>query len=183
MTAAQLLLHPVRLRITQTFLGARELTTTDLRRELPDIPTATLYRQVAALAEGGVLEVTAEHKVRGTTERTYRLRPAAANVGAEDAATMSRDEHRQAFLTFVAGLLADYDRYLERDTIDLARDLVGYRQAAMHLTDGEVRELLEDLRAVLEPRLALPPAPGRVRRIFSTILMPGGADSPHGTTA
>jgi hypothetical protein len=177
MATAELLLHPVRLRIVQAFLGGRTLTTADLRTELPDIPSATLYRQVATLADGGALDVVEERKVRGTFERTYRLREAAASVGPEEAAEMTTEEHRQAFLTFVAGLLADYDRYLDRGDVDLARDLVGYRQAAMYLSDEEMAELGRDLQAVLRPRLELPAAEGRKRRLLSTILMPGQAGS------
>lgn len=176
MTSAKLLLHPVRLRIVQAFLGDRTLTTADLRAELPDVPVATLYRQIAALADGGVLEVVRERRVRGTFERTYRLRPAAASIGAAEAAEMSIEEHRRAFMTFTAGLLADFDRYLDGQDIDhgpdLGRDLVGYRQAAMYLTDDDLRDLLADLAKVFAPRLALPPAPGRRRRVLSTVLMP-----------
>ncbi|WP_127125862.1 helix-turn-helix domain-containing protein [Georgenia sp. SYP-B2076] len=173
MRAADVLLHPVRLRIAQAFLGDRSLTTGDLHRELPDVPTATLYRQVAVLAEGGVLEVAGESRVRGAMQRTYRLRTGAASVGPDEARTLTAEEHRQGFLTFVAGLLADYDRYLDREDIDHERDLVGYRVNAMHLTDEEMHALLDDLRAVLAPRLELEPGGGRTRRLFATILMPG----------
>ncbi len=76
-------------------------------------------------------------------------------------------------MTFVGGLLADFDRYLDRGDVDLGRDLVGYRQVAMHLTDDELEALLRDLGAVLAPRLALPPDPERTRRILTTVLMPG----------
>ncbi|MEV4458954.1 helix-turn-helix domain-containing protein [Microbispora sp. NPDC049633] len=173
MTTAELLLHPIRLRIVQALLGERTLTTADLRAELPDVPPATLYRQVAALVEGEVLEVAAERKVRGTFERTYRLRTANANVGAQEAAGLGAEEHRQAFMTFVALLLADFDRYLTRDDIDLGRDGVGFRQAAMYLSDEEFQDFLRDLRQVLLARLANQPAPGRTRRLLSTIVMPG----------
>ena len=63
--AVDLLLHPVRLRIAQTCLGDRVLTTSKPRAELPEIVPATLYRQVAAPADGGVLEVVDERRVRG----------------------------------------------------------------------------------------------------------------------
>jgi DNA-binding transcriptional ArsR family regulator len=173
MASADLLLHPVRLRIVQAFLGDRELTTTQLGELLPEVSTATLYRHVATLLGGGVLDVVEEHKVRGASERTYRLRAPAASVGPDEAAEMSRDEHRQAFTTFVAGLLADFDRYLDRDAIDLGRDRVGYRQAALYATDEEVRELTDELRKALAPWLALPPAADRTRRLLTTILVPG----------
>lgn len=173
MASAELLLHPVRLRIVQAFLGRGERTTAELRSELSDVPTATLYRQVSALLDGGVLEVVGERKVRGAVERTFVLRTAAANVSGEEASTMTTDEHRRGFLTFVAGLLGDFDRYLDRGDVDLARDLVGYRQAALHLSDDEMHELLADLRAVLEPRLEHSAAPGRTRRLLTTVVMPG----------
>ncbi|WP_432928257.1 helix-turn-helix domain-containing protein [Microbispora sp. CA-135349] len=172
MTTAELLLHPIRLRIVQALLGERMLTTADLRAELPDVPSATLYRQIAALVEGELLEVAAERKVRGTFERTYRLRTANPHVSADEAAGMSTEEHRQAFMTFVASLLADFDRYLTRDDVDLGRDGVGYRKAALYLSDEEFQDFLRELRAVITSRLANQPAPGRTRRILSTILMP-----------
>ena len=57
MASADLLLHPVRLRIVQAFLGDRALTTAELGTELPDVPPASLYRHVGVLVEGGVLAV------------------------------------------------------------------------------------------------------------------------------
>jgi hypothetical protein len=171
MTSAELLLHPVRLRIVQAFLGDRELTTGRLRELLPDVATATLYRQVTTLSDAGVLEVTEERRVRGAAERTYRLRVQAASVGPEQAAELTHEKHRQAFTTFVAGLLGDFDRYLARGDIDLGRDLVGYRQTAVQLTDTELLELLDEIGAVLDRYRALPPE-GRTRRLLTTILLP-----------
>jgi hypothetical protein len=171
-SSAELLLHPVRLRVVQSFLGDRELTTGQLRDELPDIPTASLYRHVATLVDGDVLEVVAERRVRGTFERTYRLNNANANVTGEDAAAMDTDGHRRAFMTFVAALLGDFDRYLGREGFDLARDGVGYRQIALNLSDEEFAELWAELGDVIRQRAALPPGPGRVRRLLSTIVMP-----------
>src|SRR5215472_10164628 len=105
---ADLLLHPVRLRIVQAFLGDRALTTSDLAAELADIPPASLYRHVARLVDAGVLAVVAERRVRGALERTYVLRLQAATVGLDDVEAMTADDHRQAFMAFVAGLLGDF---------------------------------------------------------------------------
>lgn len=172
MRPSELLLHPVRLRIVQAFLGDQLLTTGEVAAELGDVPPASLYRHVAALVEGGVLVVVDERRVRGAVERSYRLVTAAASVGPEDAAPMTVEQHRQAFSAFVLGLLGSFDRYLEKDDVDLGRDLVAYRQTAMHLTDAELRALLDDLGDVLAPRLALPPAPGRRRRVLTSVLLP-----------
>src|SRR5262249_24220554 len=68
-TSADLLLHPVRLRILQTFLGDRTLTTSDLQAELPDVPPASLYRHVARLVGAGVLVVVDERRGPGAPPR------------------------------------------------------------------------------------------------------------------
>ncbi|KAE8763658.1 helix-turn-helix domain-containing protein [Georgenia thermotolerans] len=187
MGSAELLLHPVRLRIVQAFLGEGELTTADLRARLTDVSPATLYRQVAALAAGGVLEVAAERRVRGAVERTYRLRPERAAVGPEEAARLGPDEHRAAFTTFVAGLLGDFDRYLARGDVDLGRDQVGYRHAGFYATDEEVVALLTAVRDAVRPLQENRPGAGRTRRLLTTVLLPaddqGARSSASSATA
>jgi DNA-binding transcriptional ArsR family regulator len=178
-TSADLLLHPVRLRIVQSFLGDRSLTASDLRRELPDVPPASLYRHVARLVDAGVLSIVAERRVRGAVERTYVLRVTAASINIDEIERMSRDDHRQAFIAFVAGLLGDVDRYLERADFDPVRDGAGYRLAGLWLDDAEYGEFLRDLARAIQPRLANAPGPGRRRRILGTVLLPG-EDAPHG---
>jgi hypothetical protein len=172
-TSADLLLHPVRLRIVQAFLGDRALTTSDLRSELPDVPPASLYRHVARLVDAGVLAVVAERRVRGAVERTYVLRGAAARISLDELAMMSLDEHRQAFMAFVAALLGDFDRYLARSDIDVLRDGASYQMVGMWLDDAEFADLLRDLARVLQPRLANAPKAGRRRRILGSVLLPG----------
>jgi len=179
-TSADLLLHPVRLRIVQAFLGDRALTTSDLRSELPDIPPASLYRHVARLVDAGVLTVVSERRVRGAVERTYVLRVAAASINLDEVETMSREDHRQAFMAFVAGLLSDVDRYLDREDFDPVRDGAGYRLAGLWLDDAEFAEFIRDLVRVIQPRLANAAKPGRRRRILGTVMLPG-EDAPTGT--
>jgi Helix-turn-helix domain len=179
MATADLLLHPVRLRIVQAFLGDRALTTSALSAELADVPAGSLYRHVARLVGAGVLAVVAERRVRGALERTYVLRLSAATVGMDDLAAMSADDHRQAFMAFVAGLLGDFDRYLAHGDIDLLRDGVSYRLAGLWLDDAEFAELMRELTRVLQPRLANPPAPGRRRRLLGSVLLPGDEPGPE----
>jgi hypothetical protein len=177
-TSAELLLHPVRLRIVQAFLGDRALTTAQLRAELPDVPAASLYRQVARLVDSGVLSVVAERRVRGAVERTYVMRAAAARISADEAAKMSPDEHLQAFLAFVAGLVGDAERYLARPDVDPLRDGASYNMAALWLTDAEFLEFARELDTVVQPRLANGPEPGRNRLLFATVVMPADASVP-----
>jgi helix-turn-helix protein len=172
MASADLLLHPVRLRIVKAFLGDRALTTGQLAAELEDVPPGSLYRHVALLAKAGVLQVVAERRVRGAVERTYTLRQFAARVTPEEARQMSPEEHAQAFMVYVAGMLADADRYLAAGQPDPARDGADYKVGALWLSDSEFAELLRDLSIAFGPWLAKPPAPGRKRRMVYTVFLP-----------
>ena len=172
MATLDLLLHPVRLRILRTFLDGHPATTAELRERLPDIPHATMYRHVAALASAGVLEVLDEKRVRGTVERRYRLSWPHAEIGPADRAAMTAEDHRKTFTAFVGGLLADFDQYLTRDPADPTADGVSYQQAALWLTDAEMAELSTAIREAVTARLGQDPGPGRTRRMISLVTMP-----------
>lgn len=165
---ADLLHQPVRWRVVQALIG-RSLTTGQLAELLPDVATTTLYRHVGVLVKAGVLLVTDERRVRGTVERTYELNTAAAD---SDNAAPDRERLRTMFTVYLAGLAGDFDRYLARDHIDPVRDGVGFRQAALWLSDDEFEQLQRRMLEVLEPFLGQREEPGRTRRILSTILMP-----------
>ncbi|MBY8853690.1 helix-turn-helix domain-containing protein, partial [Saccharothrix sp. MB29] len=89
MDMLELLLHPVRLRIVWALSGDRVRTTTDLCVTLSDVPKTSVYRHVALLAEGGLLEVADEQRVRGVVERHYRLRRERAVIEPEAGAAMA----------------------------------------------------------------------------------------------
>jgi Helix-turn-helix domain len=172
MASADLLLHPVRLRIVKAFLGDRALTTLQLAAELDDVPAGSLYRHVALLTKAGVLQVVAERPLRGAVERTYILRLHAARIGTDEARAMTVDEHSQAFMVYVAGLLADVDRYLAAGPPDPVRDGADYRVGAMWLTDAELADFLQDFARIAQPRLANAPGKGRRRRMLYGVLLP-----------
>ena len=168
---ADLLLHPVRLRVVQALAG-RELSAAQLRTRLPDVPQATLYRHLDRLHDGGLLEVVAERPVRGAVERTFRLVASKVSLSGADLAGTTADEHRTYFATFLGTLLGDFDRYLDDEGADLEADGVSYRQVPLWLSDEEVHEVLADLRAVLAARLEQPPGPGRRRRTVTIVTLP-----------
>jgi DNA-binding transcriptional ArsR family regulator len=175
MDTVDLLLHPVRLRIVHAMSGGRTLTTSDLCALLPDVSKATVYRQVSLLADGGLLDVDGEQRVRGAVERRYRLCRARAVI--DPAVPVSREDHRRVFAVAMATLLAEFNAYLDRDQADPAADLVGYRQHAVWLSEEERAGLIEDMRAALVARLVNEPSPERIRHLISPILFP--AEEPE----
>lgn len=172
MASADLLLHPVRLRIVKAFLGDRALTTTQIAAELDDVPPGSLYRHIALLTNAGVLQVVAERRVRGAVERTYTLRLYAAQIPPVEATAMTAEEHAQAFMAYVAGLLADFDHYLAAGPPDPIRDGADYRVGAMWLNDAELADFLRDFATIAQPRLANAPGSGRRRRMIYGVLLP-----------
>lgn len=167
LSAADLLLHPIRMRIVQALLG-RELTTGQLREVIRDVPPATLYRQIGTLLGHEVLHVVAEQRVRGAVQRTYALNLDRTRISADELAAMDRDQHRRAFSLFVAGLLADTERYLARPDADPVRDNLGYTRMAFYASDPELQELIARLREVVRPYIEQPAGPGRRRMVLST---------------
>ncbi|GAA1616161.1 MULTISPECIES: helix-turn-helix domain-containing protein [Kribbella] len=164
------LLHPVRWRIAQRVLG-REVTTTDLKRDLPDIPTTTLYRHVAALIDAGYLTVVRERKVRGTTERTLSLdQTKVGRIDVREARAMTPDQHRQAFLMMLTRLAADFDRVVEHGELYSRMDQLGYSQLAMYLSPEDMVEFRARFTELIEPYLAA--APGKDRVVLSMFSLP-----------
>ena len=176
MNKADLILHPVRMRILMALVG-QQMTAGDLAKALPDIAQATLYRHINTLAEGGILTVVAENRVRGTVEKVYTMEAHGGNLTPEDLAEFSKDDHLRLFTTFMTSVLESFARYLERhETPNFAQDGVGYRQVPLHLTDAELVTLTQALNGVLQPYLALEPDETRQRRILTTILIPEESD-------
>ncbi|MEO6086723.1 MAG: helix-turn-helix domain-containing protein [Umezawaea sp.] len=172
MVTADLLLHPVRMRILQALFDTDPLTTAQLRDRLPDIAPATMYRHIAVLAEADVLEVVSEKRVRGTVERSYRVRPQQAVVSPEARAAMTREDHQRAFSTFAVSLMSDFDRYLTREDADPVADGVVYRQAAVWLTDEEFATMVEEIETAVVSRIGPVEGGGRTRRIVSLVVVP-----------
>jgi DNA-binding transcriptional ArsR family regulator len=171
-SSADLLLHPIRLRVIQALAGGRRRSPGELAEELSDVPQASLYRHIRTLADAGVLAVVEERPARGTPQRVYALVEGAASLSPEDLAQATAEDHLRYFTVFLAGLLDDFGRYLQREPVDFVADGVGYRQIPLELSDQEFAELAGRLNAALAPVIANRPRPDRTRRMLTTILMP-----------
>ena len=169
--ARDLLLHPVRLRIVQALAG-RAATPLELKNRLGDVAQASLYRHLAQLHDGGMIEIVSERQVRGSVERTYGLIETATSLDADDVADATPEDHLRYFATFLGSVLSDFARYIQDDSADIGADGVGYRQVSLWLSDNELDELAAALRNVIEPLAANEASPERRQRRLSTILMP-----------
>lgn len=146
---AEVVLHPVRLRIVQQ-LGGRQLTTSELRSALPDVTQATLYRHVAALIDAEIVTVVDERRVRGTVERTLALGDRMAHVGHDDLAAMSDAELRNAFITFLGALGESFDKFIGDDDRSL-RDYLGFGTTPLYVTTDDLADIQSRLADILAP--------------------------------
>ncbi len=184
-----LALHPVRMRILTLLSGSQGLTPQQMAERMNDIPQATLYRHINRLAQGGLLAVVAERPVRGTLEKVYALNTAYDRqlVTGEDALEafnrLSREDHPRYFNSFLLSLLDAFSQYLNHakgSQLNMAADGVGYHTLPLFLSDEEFGQFAAALNQALMPFLKMEAAPGRRKRLFTTIMMP--ADDPAGSS-
>jgi DNA-binding transcriptional ArsR family regulator len=169
---ADLILHPVRLRIV-TELAGRQMTPRQLASALPDIPQSTLYRQISALAEGGVLEVVAEQSVNGATERTYALVEGGGRLSPDDMRSLSTEEHVHFFTVYAASLIEAFAQSVQ--SMDISRiDQSGmaYSRGVVHLSDAERAEFQQRMNAVVAEMLSRPPSPERTPYTIAMVVLP-----------
>lgn len=170
-TTADLVLHPVRLRILQA-IARRELTTAQLRELLPDVTPATLYRHVATLIEAGILTVVAERRVRGAVERTLAAGPRSAHVGPDEAPELSVDQVRQAFAAFVAQVVDEVGAHLDGD--DSTEELFGFSTTSLVVDADDLAAIQQELVELFGRYQQA--APGKRTVTLATVLTP----SRHG---
>ena len=172
MDAADLLLHPVRLRIVHAVLDGRSFTTADLCRELVDVSQNTIYRHLARLVEGGLVHVTSEQRIRGAVQRTYRLTPHRPLIDQDPSSVMSPQERRRLFAFLTTMLLAEFDHHLDHQNNDQSADGESYREHALWLTDDERNDLQARLADAISLAAEHEATDGRRRHLFTTVLFP-----------
>ena len=137
MTRADLILHPIRMRMIIA-LNDRTLTPKQLAAELQDVAPATLYHHLNLLTEAGITRVVEERLVRGTLrEKVYTLSDASTILSPDQLAHASKDELLQYFLVFVSKLIGDHARYLDLKESGHYAD-AGYHQHPVYLSDRRV---------------------------------------------
>src|SRR3954452_7720733 len=146
---ANLILHPVRMRIMKALVGNRKLTVQEIGQYLADVPQATLYRHLNKLVQGGIIETVAQHQVRGTVEKVYAL-SSNSGITPQEFMESSSEEKLEVFIQFVNGLINDFGNYVEQENIDLIKDGVSFRQVDLYLDDQEFMEFAKGLGSVFQ---------------------------------
>jgi DNA-binding transcriptional ArsR family regulator len=167
----KLILHPVRIKITQSLLNGKKLNVQQIAERLKDVPQATLYRHLSKLLEAEVIEVVQENQIRGTVEKVYGLKEQSVN-SPEELLSFSKEQHLELFFTFTTQLIGLYENYLNRGEVDLVRDGVSYRVANLNLTDEEFIELVKNMGSLIQKAMLNEPTQERKSRNIATIIIP-----------
>lgn len=139
MELAEIVMNPVRQRIFQYFLLHETGTVKELRKALPDIPSASLYRHIRILADRSILTVVGENRIRGTVESVYRL---------NKDAMATEDETGNAVQMSLLSICASFAKYFSTDNADPQKDMLLFTNCTLLLTDQEFSEYLSEINQV-----------------------------------
>ncbi|WKA54578.1 helix-turn-helix domain-containing protein [Planococcus shixiaomingii] len=166
---ADIILHPVRMRIIQTLINKRNLTVQQIGEKLADIPQASLYRHLKKLSDAGIIEVVEENKVRGTVEKVYGLPEQGASLSEEELKNAGPEEHMGFFMKFMATVMDDFERYVNQEDFNFVKDGTGYSQASFYASDEEYLEFVTTINSSLM-KLISNGEEGRRKRTLTTIV-------------
>lgn len=139
MEIAEVVMNPVRQRIFQYFLLHEADTVKELKRALPDVPNASLYRHIKILAEHSILTVVGENRIRGTVESVYQL---------NKEALATEDEGGNAVQMLLLSICASFARYFAGDDVDPKRDMLLLTNCTLLLTDEEFSGFLSEINEI-----------------------------------
>ncbi len=139
MEIAEVVMNPVRQRIFQYFLLHETGTVKDIKKALPDVPNASLYRQVKILADSSILMIVGENRIRGTVESIYRMNKSALSAG---------DESGEAVQMSLMSICAAFAKYFSGGNADPERDMLLFTNCTLLLTDGEFSDFLSEINEV-----------------------------------
>lgn len=139
MEIAEIVMNPVRQRIFQYFLIHETGTVKDIRKLLPDVPSASLYRHMKIMADHDILMVVGENRIRGTVENVYQLDKSALEVA---------DEGGNAVQMSLLGICASFAKYFSGGNADPQRDMLLLTNCTFVLTDGEFSDFLSEINEI-----------------------------------
>lgn len=166
------LLHPIRMQILKTLAKDKELTTRELAARLPDVPQASLYRHLRVMLKDGILEVSQEKQVRGTTERSYRLRVNPYDEIAASIKRLDKKELLELFTGFMLSALSDFAEYLGDDDHPVEKERLGFASNSLYLSDSELKAFVTAMTDVIKDHSQAEPGPGRRLHKFSFSIIP-----------
>lgn len=162
---SQIIMNPVRLRITQYLMIHKTGTTKDIKEELSDVPPASLYRHIKTLSDAGLIEAVEEKKIRGTIEKTYSLvKDPFPDADMQDVNALIQNG--------LLMLMSSFEKYFSDKNADPQKDMLTLSTSALMLTDEEMTEVLKKIGGVIQEAMGKGAGDGRKQRQFTFISSP-----------
>ena len=139
MEIAEVVLNPVRQRIFQYLLIHETGTVKEIRKALPDVPSASLYRHMKILADHSIIMVVSENRIRGTVESVYQLNKSALQID---------DANGEAVQTALLGFCASFAKYFASGHANPKKDMLLMTTCTLTLTDEEFMGFLSEINQV-----------------------------------
>jgi DNA-binding transcriptional ArsR family regulator len=157
---ADLIIHPVRLRILQV-LADNHMTTSEIAHRLPDVLKSSIYRHLKKLLDGGLVAVDDVNIVKGTEEKIYHA-AAPATLSADDIKHFTREDHLRYFSAYTATLIQGFKAYIESvENPDFVADRSGYSELKFYASTEELDGFLSSFQQDLLKLMNNPPQKGR----------------------
>jgi len=166
------LLHPVRIQVLKALAKDKELTTRELSVKMPDVPQASLYRHLRVMLASRILEVSQETQVRGTTERSYRLKAKLFDDIAALTSRLDKDDLLDLFTSFLLAQLSDLAEYLGEDEYPAERERIRFFSESLYLDDTELKSFMNAIDGVVKEYARIEAGPGRRLHKSSFTLIP-----------
>lgn len=115
-------------------------TVKEIRKALPDVSSASLYRHVKILVDSSILTVVGENRIRGTVESIYQL--------SKDALT-TEDENGNAVQMSLLSICSSFARYFSSGNADPKKDMLLFTNGTLVLTDEEFSGFLSEINEIV----------------------------------
>lgn len=165
MEIAEIVMNPVRQRIFQYLLVHETGTVKDIRKALPDIPSASLYRHMKILTDNAVLTVVGENRIRGTVESIYQLNKSALEIDDADGAGV-----QMALLS----ICASFAKYFAGGHADPRKDMLMLTTCTLTLTDEDFMSFLSEINRLALKYMDIEVRKGSKTRQVTLISAPAG---------
>lgn len=165
MEIAEIVMNPVRQRIFQYLLVHETGTVKDIRKALPDVPSASLYRHMKILTDNAVLTVVGENRIRGTVESIYQLNKSALEIDDADGAGV-----QMALLS----ICASFAKYFAGGHADPRKDMLMLTTCTLKLTDEDFMSFLSEINRLALKYMDIEVRKGSKTRQVTLISAPAG---------
>ncbi|MFJ7755245.1 helix-turn-helix domain-containing protein [Peribacillus muralis] len=113
---AEVLMHPVRMKISQVLMRNKEhgMTPLEMVKTIEGVPQATLYRHIQAMLDAGIIRIIKEKKVKSVSEKYYALNEMEATINVEDWKKASAEKKLDYVSLYQLSLMTQYQSYLTK---------------------------------------------------------------------